>query len=74
MRLTPGVFMRSDILGFGKIRSAGVLRRIQVAAGYGDPVRGAGVSMAGMAVGRGWVIARKWVNPRARADARLTCI
>src|SRR4029077_3462345 len=71
MRLTPGVFMRSDILGFGKIRSAGVLRRIQIAARYCDPVRGADVSTAGVTVGRGWVFTCKWVNPGARAYAVL---
>src|SRR5262245_45423630 len=74
MRLTPGVFMRGDILGFSKIRGAGVLRRIQITARYCDPVRRADVTMAGMTVGGGRVVARERVNPRARADAGLTRI
>ena len=37
--------MWGDILSFGKIGRAGILRRVQIAARYRDPVRCAGVAM-----------------------------
>ena len=38
MRLTPRVFVRSDILRFGEIGRTGILRWIQVARRHRDPV------------------------------------
>src|SRR5215471_15160134 len=73
MRLTPRVFVRSNILRFGKIGRTWILRWIQVARRHRDPVRRASVSVSGMVVCSRWVSAAKWVHPCARTQSGLTC-
>ena len=51
MRLAPGVFMRGNVLRFGKIGRARILRWIQVAGLHQDSVRRASVVVAGVVVG-----------------------
>ena len=63
--LAPGVLMRSDVLRFGVIRRARIHRRVQVISLHKDPVRCAGVIVAGVVVcsrGKG---ARKGIHPGA---------
>ena len=43
--------MRSDVLGFGVIRRARVLRRVQIARRHREPVGRAGVRVATVVVG-----------------------
>ena len=74
MRLAPGVFVRSDVLGFTEIRRIGILRWIEVAGGDCDPVRCASVTVAGVIVSARWEGAGKRIDPRAGADAVLTRI
>ena len=57
--LAPGVFMGSDVLSFGEIGRAGILRYVQVAHCHRDPVRRGCVRVARV-VGRAW---------RSREDA-----
>ena len=65
--LAPDVFMWSDVLTFGKIGRARILRCVQVAHCHRDPVRRACVVVA-VVVGRAW---RSWegagkgIHPRA---------
>lgn len=74
MRLTPRVFVRSDILRFGEIGRTGILRWIQVARRHRDPVRRASVTVPGMVVCARWESAGKWVHPGARTQPVLTRI
>lgn len=74
VRLTPRVFVRSDILRFGEIGRTGILRWIQVARRHRDPVRRASVTVPGMVVCARWISAAKWVHPGARTQPGLTCI
>ncbi len=65
--LAPGIFMRSDILTFGKIGRARILRRVQVAHCHRDPVRGGCMRVAGV-VRRAWrsrEYAGKGIHPGA---------
>jgi hypothetical protein len=55
----------SDILGFAEIDRARILRWIQVAHCYCNPVRCASVTVAAVIVCGVWVIACKWIHPRA---------
>jgi hypothetical protein len=65
MGLTPGIFTRGDVLCFGEIGRAGILRWIQVTHCHCDPVRCAGVSVAGMIVRARRERARERIHPRA---------
>ena len=74
--LAPGVFMGSDVLTFGEIGRARILRCVQVAHCHRDPVRGACMRVAGV-VGRAWRSwedARKGIHPRARAQPTLAIV
>src|SRR5260370_16051514 len=65
--LAPGIFMWSDILTFGEIGRAWILRCVQIAHCHRDPVRRACMNVAAV-VGRAW---RSWestgkgIHPRA---------
>src|SRR5262249_15495444 len=74
MRLTPRVFVRSDILRLGEIARTGILRWVQVARRHRDPMRRASVTVPGMVVCGRWVSAGKWVHPGARTQSGLTRI
>ena len=52
MRLAPRILVRGDILGFGKISRAGILRWIEIAHCDGDPMRRASVTVTAMIVRR----------------------
>ena len=57
--------MWSDILGFGVIGRARILRWVQVAACHRNPVRCASVTVAAVIVCSRWEDAGKWIHPRA---------
>src|SRR2546428_3753410 len=65
--LAPGVFMWSDVLTFGEIGRALILRCVQIAHCHRDPVRRARMNVAGV-VGRAWRSGKgagKGIHPRA---------
>ena len=66
MRLAPSVFVRSEVLPFGKIARAGIERCVQVIDVNNDPVRYLVVHMAGVVVRRCLRI-----SPREEAGKRI---
>lgn len=80
MRLAPGEFARSDVLRFGKIGRAGVLRCVQITGLNSDPVRYAIMHVASVVVRGGLPvsispagkISRKRIDPGTRADPVLS--
>ena len=65
MGLTPGVFTWGDVLCFGKIGRAGILRWLQVGHCYCHSMRRTGVIVAGMIVRARRERPCKWIYPRA---------
>ena len=66
--------MRSDILGFGEIGRARVLRGVQIARRDREAMRCAGVRMPGVSVRARWEDACKRIHPGARADSGLAIV
>jgi hypothetical protein len=65
MCLAPSVFMRSDVLGLGKISRAGIERCVQIIDLNKNPVRYVIVHVAGVIV-RVWI--GSWEKPCERID------
>jgi hypothetical protein len=65
MRLAPRVLVRSNILRFGEVGRAGILRRVQVGRCDCDPVRRASVVVTIVIVSARWERASKGIHPRA---------
>ena len=74
MSLAPGVFMRSDILGFGEISRARIRSRGQIADCDENPMRRAGMRVAGVIVRISgsrvspWIETGKRIDPGARTQ------
>jgi hypothetical protein len=63
--LAPGVLMWRYVLRFGEVRRAHIHRRVQVISFHKDPVRCAGVSVAGVVVCSRGEGAGKGIHPGA---------
>jgi len=74
MSLAPGVFMRSNISGFGEIDRALIHCCVQVIDLHKDPVRYAIMGMAAVVVRGRWKIASEGINPGTRSDLVLRAI
>ena len=66
--------MRRDILAFGEIGRTRVLRWIQVAHRYSNPMRRSQMSMPGVIVRARWENSGERIHPRARADSGLAVV
>ena len=66
--------MRRDVLTFGKIGRARVLRGVQIARFHRDPVRSASMTVTTMVVRGRREDACKRVYPGARADSALAIV
>jgi hypothetical protein len=74
MRLTPGIFMRSDILTFSKISGACIERGVQIIDLNSNSVRYSVVAVAAVVIRSIRKLPGKWFDPGARTDAILLCI
>jgi len=74
VRLAPGVFSIRDVLGFGEISRARILRRNQVAGCDCNPVRRPSMRVTTMVVCSRWEFPGKWIYPGTRTDASLAGI
>ncbi len=74
MRLTPCIFMRTNVGGFAKITCTRISPWHYISRLHQDPVRHTVVNMTGVVVGIRGKRSGEWIDPGARADEILVAI
>src|ERR1051326_266738 len=74
MALAPRILVRRDVLAFGEVSRARVLRGIQIAAGHRDAMGRADVTVPIVIVCGCWVDTREGVPPPPRSNSRRAVV